>query len=110
MSIQLHTEMVQKAAANNIAKFGQADNRLLKIESCRKMQDLVNQVVERQVDAGALDHLNTQELQLLVSRVNDLTADDFKLVEAIVEALVPKPTGETISLEDEGINVPEDKQ
>lgn len=108
MSLNLHAQMLQDAAAHNQSKNDVADDRLLKRHAMRQMQELVADVVEHQCSTGALDHLNHEELQLLTKRLPDLTADDFKLVEAIVEALIPKPTGKTISLENEGINIPDD--
>lgn len=110
MGLKMHLELVKDAAAYNQTRHGQPRNKLLKINACRQMKELVADVVERQVEGGALNHLRTQELELLTSRIDDLSSDDFKLVDAIVEALVPRPTGQKINLEDEGINIPEDKQ
>lgn len=108
MGLKLHTEMVKDAAAHNQCKFGQADDRLLKRHITRQMKELVTNVIEREIDAGAITGLTTEELQLLSSRLPDLGPDDFKLTEAIVEALVPQSTGQKINLDNEGINIPDD--
>jgi hypothetical protein len=125
MSLNIYNEAASKAGIHNQVKFGNpsletasADSKRrmedkiqsLKVEASRRMKDLVRDVVQLQVDGGALDYLDVMELEVLVSRIDDLTADDFRLVEPIVDALIPKPTGQKINLEDEGINIPEDQQ
>lgn len=107
MSLKLYIQKVQEAAAHNQTVHGNPDTKLLVTHIQRQMRDLVAEVVERQVSLGALNHLSTAELQLLAQRLPELEVDDFKLVEAIVEALVPQPTGDSINLENRGINIPE---
>lgn len=107
MSLKLYTEKVKNAGLQNQATHGhRINNPVLKVGAGLKMKVLVSSVVEYQIANGALDHLSNRDLQLLVHRIDDLQPVDFKLVEAIVEALIPTPTGKSINLEDEGINVP----
>lgn len=71
------------------------------------MRDLVSDVVEQQVRDGAFDRLTLPELQLLTLRLPELSADDFQIVDAIVDAVIPPPSEDTITLRNRGVNIPE---
>jgi hypothetical protein len=105
--MKAYVQKVKEAGIHNQTVYGNPDTATLRAHIARQMRDLVSDVVEQQVRDGAFDRLTLPELQLLTLRLPELSADDFQIVDAIVDAVIPPPSEDTITLRNRGVNIPE---
>lgn len=106
--MKIYNDVVRNKAMKLKTDFGPEDDHLLREKIREQILDKVRATVEAEFAAGAVDDLSHEELVLLTQRLEEPNATEFELVRVLVDALVPRPTGEGIRLNDRGVNVPED--
>jgi hypothetical protein len=106
--MRIYNTAVRRKAMHLTTEFGPDSDHLLREKIREQVLDKVRATVESELGDGVLNDLSHEELVLLSQRLEEPNATEFELVRVLVDALVPRPTGEGIRLNDRGVNVPED--